>query len=132
MKIATFEDLDVWKLAREIRKDISSFAKTLPDSEKYLLYGQLIRASRSVTANIAEGYGRFHFQENIQFCRHSRGSLIELIDHLTVCIDENYMNEEHFKDLKNRILHCTKVLNGYIAYLKKAKEENNPKKPNNQ
>ncbi|MFN2394861.1 MAG: four helix bundle protein [Bacteroidales bacterium] len=128
MKIATFEDLEVWKLAREIRKDISVFAKTLPDSEKYLLFSQIIRSSRSVTANIAEGYGRFHFQENIQFCRHARGSLMEIIDHLTVCTDENYLNEEQFRIFKTQILHCTKVLNGYIAYLKKAKEENTIKK----
>ena len=50
---------------------------------------QLIRATRSITANIAEGHGRYHFQENIQFCRQARGSLTETLDHLICAQDEN-------------------------------------------
>jgi len=129
MTVLTFEDLEVWKLGRQLRIKFSKLVKTLPESEKFLLTNQLLRASRSVTANIAEGYGRFHFQENIQFCRQSRGSLMELLDHLTVCLDENYINQEHYIQLKNEIFHCIKVLNGYISYLKKAKEGNTMKNP---
>lgn len=71
------ENLDVWRESRELRKDISDTVEEIPDSEKFLLINQMIRASRSVTANIAEGYGRFHYKENIQFCRQARGSLFE-------------------------------------------------------
>ena len=122
MILRTFEDLEVWKIGRQIRKEISILVKQFPVEEKYRLTDQMLRASRSVTNNIAEGYGRFHYQENIQFCRHSRGSLDELIDHLIVALDEEYISEEQFKYFKSNILHCIKILNGYIAYLKKVKE----------
>lgn len=67
------EELEAWKKARAFRIEISSMAKSLSESEKYRLKDQLIRASRSIAANIAEGHGRFHYQENIQFCRQARG-----------------------------------------------------------
>lgn len=63
---STFETLEVWKEARELRNEISKLTKKLPVNERFRLSDQMIRASRSVTANIAEGYGRYHFQENIQ------------------------------------------------------------------
>ena len=118
---STFEDLEVWQLARELRKETSSLVKTFPSEEKYRLCDQMIRASRSVTANIAEGYGRYHYQENIQYCRQSRGSLFELVDHLTVALDEEYVTPEFVKGLKERIFIVVKKLNGYIHYLEKRK-----------
>jgi four helix bundle protein len=101
---STLEDLEVWQLARDLRKEISALVKTFPSEERYRLTDQIIRASRSATANIAEGYGRYHFQENIQFCRQSRGSLYETIDHLTVALDEGYIKDAAFNDLKERVL----------------------------
>ena len=121
-EIRSFEDLNCWKMVREIRKEISSVIKTFPDFEKYELVSQMRRSSRSITHNIAEGYGRFHYQENIQFCRVSRGSLYELIDQLITAQDEKYISEEMFNQLKKNVLDCINVLNGYINYLKKALE----------
>ncbi|PIS30267.1 MAG: four helix bundle protein [Candidatus Marinimicrobia bacterium CG08_land_8_20_14_0_20_45_22] len=117
----SFATLDAWKFARELRKDFSEFAKSLPASEKHQLIDQITRASRSVTANIAEGQGRYHFQENIRFCRQARGSLFELIDHLTVAVDENYINQEKFDEFVGKVLFVVKVLNGYIKFLKDQK-----------
>jgi len=82
----------------------------------------MIRASRSSTACIAEGYGRFHFQENIQFCRQARGSLYELIDHVDVSLDCNYMVSSSPESLINKIKTAIRILNGYIKYLKQRKE----------
>ncbi|MCJ7642034.1 MAG: four helix bundle protein [Desulfobacterales bacterium] len=118
---STFETLQVWKEARELRKEISGLARTFPTNEQYRLTDQMIRASRSVTANIAEGHGRYHYQENIQFCRQSRGSLDELLDHLTVALDEGYISEELFESLRTKILAVVKILNGYVSYLKSRK-----------
>jgi four helix bundle protein len=72
---STFETLEVWKEARILRKEISNLVKQFPSVEQFRLSDQMIRASRSVTANITEGHGRYHFQESIQFCRQARGSL---------------------------------------------------------
>ena len=81
------------------------------------------RAALSLTNNIAEGHGRYHFQENIQFCRVSRGSLMELIDDLNICIDEEYFPLDYLEELKVEGYRINKMLNGYIAYLKKRKIE---------
>ena len=120
----SFKDLEVWKKSRALRKELSKFAKTFPSEEKYKLTDQLIRASRSVTANIAEGYGRYHYQENIQFCRTSRGSLTEVQDHLTVAFDEGYIDEKTLDSLDAQAEECVRMLNGYINYLIKSKKEN--------
>jgi four helix bundle protein len=117
----TFKELEVWKQTRELRKEIAQLVKRFPTDEKYKLTDQMIRAVRSVTANIAEGYGRFHYQENIQFCRISRGSLTELQDHLTVAVDEGYIDESEEKLFDIRIEECIRILNGYINYLLKSK-----------
>lgn len=120
---STFEDLEIWQLARDFRKEISMLIKTFPSEEKYRLNDQMVRASRSVTANIAEGYGRFHYQENIQFCRQSRGSLYEMIDHLAVAFDEEYITDDVLKQLKEDIMLILRKLNGYIQYLEKRKTQ---------
>lgn len=122
--LSSFEDLEGWKEAVSLRKKLRSLVKTFPIEEKYKLTDQLIRASRSVTANIAEGFGTFHYQENSQFCRRSRGSLHEIIDHLIVAQEENYLNEDEFIELKKHTNKCILILNGYINYLQRAKKEN--------
>ena len=123
----TFEELECYRMARELRKEVSRFCKTLPHEEKYRLKDQIIRSSRSVTANITEGYGRHHHQENIQFCRIARGSLTETLDHLIVALDENYLTDEEFSIIRGLLENTHKVLNGYIAYLKRCASAGVPK-----
>lgn len=117
-----FKDLEVWQKARALRTDIKVMTEIFPKEETYKLTDQMIRSSRSVTANIAEGYGRYHFQENIQFCRHSRGSLTELQDHLTVALDMGYISKEIENEFDNRIEECIRMLNGYIRFLTNSKK----------
>ena len=118
-----FRDLDVWKKCRDIRIMIWKLCKRFPAEEKFRLANQMIRASRSSTANIAEGYGRFHFQENIQFCRQSRGSLFELIDHVLVAEECEYIDSEEKEELIEHIISAIRLLNGYIKYLKARKDK---------
>ena len=122
MVYRSFEELEVYKAAREFRKEIYQLIKKLPEKEKYNLAGQMRRASVSLTNNIAEGHGRYHFQENIQFCRVSRGSLMELIDDLNVCIDEEYFPLAYLEELKEEGYRVNKILNGYIGYLKRRRD----------
>src|SRR5207237_6873889 len=88
---SAFEDLEVYQLAREFRKTMYRVAKRLPDIEKFGLASQTRRAALSLTNNIAEGHGRFHYLDQIKFTLQSRGSLAELIDDLNVCEDEQYV-----------------------------------------
>jgi len=114
-----FRDLLCWQKCREIRKQLYRIARTLPDFEKYALANQLRRAAVSITANIAEGYGRYHYQENIQFCRQGRASLYECEDHLITCLDEEYINQQTYEDTLPEIVEARKVLDGYIKYLQR-------------
>jgi four helix bundle protein len=112
--IRDFKDLDVWKAARELRREIYKMAETLPEVERFALASQLRRAATSVTANIAEGYGRFGYQENAQHCRQARGSLYEIRDHLTTCVDEGYLSQEKGNRLEKMALRVIQVPNGYL------------------
>src|SRR6188768_2313616 len=94
------EDFELYKAARQIRIRGYEVLKALPSEEKYCLGSQMRRACVSVTNNIAEGHGRWHFQENIQFCRIARGSLEELIDDFNVCLDESYYDGDRIETLK--------------------------------
>jgi len=123
--IRSFEDLEVWKISRDLRVHISALIKTFPGDEKYRLVDQMIRCSRSITNNIAEGYGRFHFQENIQFCRQSRGSLFELKDHFLIALEEKYISKEEFEIYDLKINSALALLIGYINYLSKQKQTYN-------
>jgi four helix bundle protein len=127
--INNFEELEVWKECRNLRIQVSIVVKTFPVEEKYRMIDQLIRASRSITANIAEGHGRYHYQENIQFCRQARGSLSETLDHFICAFDEKYISTDQLNIFRNQYYLCLKILNGYIAYLQKMKlnELNKPK-----
>jgi len=86
--LRSFEELNCWKESVILRQGLKGFLTGLPKQEEYKLKDQLIRCLRSVTNNIAEGYGRFHYQENIPFCRISRGSLYESIDHLLIAAEK--------------------------------------------
>ena len=123
MSIHSFEDLEVYKLAREFSKKLNGLIKALPKEEEFNLKGQMRRAKLSMTNNIAEGFGRYHFQENIQFCRHSRGSICELIDDFNECHDNGYISQPERDQLKEEAYHLIKVLNGYIASIKRQKSK---------
>ncbi|MFH0894464.1 MAG: four helix bundle protein [Bacteroidota bacterium] len=120
--IRSFTDLDTWQRCRDLAKQVWILCQKLPPDEKYRLSDQLIRCSRSSTANIAEGYGRFNFQENIHFCRIARGSLHELLNHLICANDCNLINEKEFQQLQNDVEKCIHILNGYLRYLTSAKK----------
>lgn len=93
VEYGTFEDLEVYQAARCFRRSMYKVAEALPEYEKYNLANQIRRAALSLTNCMAEGHGRFHYQENIQFLRQSRGSLQELIDDINVCMDEDYSDK---------------------------------------
>jgi four helix bundle protein len=120
--IKTFEELDCWKVSRELRLELSKLIKTFPKEEKYELVSQIRRASRSVTNNIAEGFGRYHYQEFIRFCRMGRGSLMELRDHLIISHDESYISRDQLLYYSEKIAKAVALINGFIKYLEQRKK----------
>src|SRR5213076_131323 len=99
---ATFEDLEVYQVAREFRKAMYRIAKRLPDIEKFGLVSQVRRAAVSLTNNIAEGHGRYHYLAQIKFTLQSRGSLEELVDDLNICEDQQYLVGKQIIALKEQ------------------------------
>src|SRR5580698_8683593 len=110
--MASFTELEVWKQARVIRRYISALTKTFPSEEKYRLADQIIRSSRSIGNNLAEGHGRFHYQDNIRFCIMARGSLSETLDHLIIARDEKIIPDEILNSFQTEYETCLKLLNG--------------------
>jgi len=117
-QIRDFTDLQVWQLARELRKQVYKLAQKFPAEEKFALASQVQRAAVSITANIAEGFGRYSYQENIQFCRTARGSAFEVRDHLITAEDQNYISPSEHQDVAALAQRVIQTLNGYIRATK--------------
>ena len=121
-KIRGFEELEAWRTCRELLRFVSKGKGVVcrfPPEEKYELASQTRRSARSTTANIAEGYGRFHFRDNYKFCSNARGSLRETLDHLITAHEENYIDDDALKRGRQLFERSLRVLNGYMSYLLK-------------
>jgi four helix bundle protein len=114
----TFEDLEVYQVAREFRKKMYGVTRTLPDFEKFDLASQIRRVAVSLTNNIAEGHGRYHFADQVHFFLSLRGLLQELIDDVNVCTDEKYLGAEQIDGLKSEAWRVLGLINGYLRYLR--------------
>ncbi len=120
-KVQSFEDLECWKQCRQLRLFVArEVIPQLPKEEKYRLGDQILRAARSTTANIAEGYGRFHYLDNAKFCSNARGSCHEVLDHLITAHDEELISLELLQRGRELTTAAVKLLSGYMNYLKRA------------
>ncbi|TES94547.1 MAG: four helix bundle protein [Candidatus Cloacimonadota bacterium] len=123
MKIRHFKDLIVWQLSSQLSKEIFQLTKTFPKSEKYALTSDIIRAARSIPSNIAEGFGRYHFSEQIQFYNISKGSLLEVQNHLEEAKNIDYISEDVKLNYYKRY-HVVEVkLNKLIASTARARKQ---------
>jgi four helix bundle protein len=123
MSVQGLTRLEVWKRAKDFALRIyRDVLPLLPAEEKWNLNSQIRRSSLSVSANIAEGYGRFYYQDNVRFCYNARGSLEETLSHLVFSFEANYIPETLYKELSTEGDEIDRMLNGYIAYLKRSKQ----------
>jgi four helix bundle protein len=122
MPYESFEDLEVWKEARSLKKEIIELVKTFPPEEKFRLIDQIKRSSRSVGTQIAEGHGRRTKPDELRFCVIGRGSLSETLNHFIDAFDEGYITEEQLNAYRIDIIKIEKLLNGYMAWLERSKE----------
>ena len=117
----SFEELVCWKKCRELRIWVDWFLKTHVGRNDLDMQRNLRKAARSTTRNIAEGFGRFHYKENVQFCRICRGSLFEIKDDLLTCVDEEKVTHQEIEKGLVLIKESIQLLNGYIRYLNNAR-----------
>ncbi len=109
-------DLDVWKEARGLSKDIYVVSSDFPVEEKFGLTSQIRRAAISVPSNIAEGCGRNYSKDSIQFFFVARGSLYEIETQLYLASDLDFIDEIKLKLLLQKLETTRKLLNGFINY----------------
>ena len=106
-------------MARKYKQAIFELSKKLPVEEKYRLTDQIIRSSRSIGDNISEGYGRYTYKDQLHFCVQARGSLNESINQLIDAFDCAYISSEVLIEHRQKAQELEKLLNGYIAWLRK-------------
>ncbi len=123
MNYKGYKDLDCYIKARELRIFISGLVKKFPSHEKFLLTVQVIDCSRSVSRNIAEGYGRYTYSDTRNFFIIARGSATKTMEQLSTAFDEEYITEQEFKEGEDKCELVFKLINGYIAYLDKSKKQ---------
>ena len=115
-----FEKLQCWQACNELKLYLKENVLChFPKSERFELYLQILRASRSATANIAEGWGRYHYKENIKFLLNARGSVAEILDHSLEAKSWDYISESNLDIIRTKVDDCIKLINGYIRYLRK-------------
>jgi len=114
--------LDVWRKSMDFAvKVYRQVIPILPAEEKYGLCQQIRRAAQSIPANIAEGHGRYYYQEGVRFCYIARGSLEEVISHLTLASELGYLPVELYQALMRDSESLIQLINGYISYLKRSR-----------
>ncbi|CAN5565494.1 hypothetical protein BH10BAC1_BH10BAC1_09310 [soil metagenome] len=116
MSYKVYSDLDVWKESRKLVKLIYDLTKEFPKDELYGLSNQIRRAAVSIPSNIAEGCGRNHTKDSLQFFYISRGSLFKVETQLYLSFDQNYIYEQRLKLVLENTTTCKKLLNGFINY----------------
>ncbi len=114
-----FEDLDCFKLALDLVVKAHEVAKMLPPEEKYDLAAQIRRSSKSITANIAEGYGRYHYLDSLRFYSIARGEINETIAHLINARVLDYIEQDYFEEVYKIARQAEATLNGFMSYVRK-------------
>src|SRR5512138_1339980 len=123
MSVEGLSRLKVWVRAKDFALSVyTKVLPLLPSEERWNLNQQLRRPSVSISANLAEGYGRFYYQDNVRFCYNARGSLEEVLSHLVFAYEMSFIGEELYRELADEGDEISKMINGYISYLKKSKQ----------
>ena len=112
----SFEKLEIWNLARALVVDVYIITEKIPEKEKFGLISQLKRAIVSVASNIAEGSTRSSFKEQAKFSSIAYGSLIEVLNHLIISNDLNYINQDELFSIREKIVKLSLKINNIRTY----------------
>ena len=122
-KYIQLKDLEVYQLARELSRLAWKIYESLNWQDKKIMGDQFISSTDSVGANIAEGYGRFHYLDKIKFFYNARGSLLESYTHwLELLYEREKITTEQFEIMKSVLEKLTLKLNNFISSIYKAKQ----------
>ncbi|HKZ69306.1 MAG TPA: four helix bundle protein [Anaerolineales bacterium] len=114
-----FEDLDCFKLALDVIVNAHEFARKLPPEEKFDMAAQIRGSAKSITANIAEGYGRYHYLDSLKFYSNARGSLNETLSQFINARVLKYIDQPSFDELYQLCRQTERTLNGYMAFVRR-------------
>lgn len=112
--IQNFYNLNAWKIAHELVLEIYKITKNFPKEELFGIVSQLRRAASSITANIAEGFARYHFNDKIRFYYQARGSVAEVQNFLILSMDLNYISKKNCEILGEKSNQVRQLINGLI------------------
>jgi four helix bundle protein len=118
-KVDSYQELDVWRHAKDLVKQIYELTQSFPKEEQFGLTNQLRRSAVSIPSNIAEGCGRNHFKDSIQLFFIARGSLYEAETQLMIASDLRYISQTDLEAVLTSVKSCKRLLNGFINYFQK-------------
>ena len=113
-QLKSIEDLEIYREAMDLGEDVWRLVDSWDGFAKSTIGHQLTRCVDSIAANLAEGYGRYHYKENLKFCYYSRGSLFETQTFIEKAVRRKLIPDEHGRALFNRFTTLKKRLNAYI------------------
>lgn len=117
-RIDRFEDLEVWKISRELCQLVEQLFQTTPLGNNHALRNQMERISGSIMDNIAEGFGRGGNKEFHDFLSFSKGSCAELKSQFYRSMDKKLISEDDFNTASNMVEHCTNKIGAFMYYLR--------------
>lgn len=118
--IKTFEDLEVWQLGTHLTFKAYKLTESFPEREIYGLTNQIRRAAVSIPANVAEGFGRYHYMDRVKFLLSARGSLNELKSHLLISQELGFANDGFVGPALELIESLSVKLNNFIRVTRRA------------
>jgi len=120
-KIQNFYDLEAWKSGHDLVLEVYKITNGFPQEERFGLISQLRRASSSITANIAEGFERYHFNDKKRFYYQARGSVGEIQNFLILAKDLNFISIENYNGINQKITKTRLLINGLIRSIENQK-----------
>ena len=124
-KIERFEDIEAWKMAREVTRMIYAVSSSEKFCRDFALSNQIRRASISILSNIAEGFERSGNKEFLQFLAIAKGSCGEVRAQLYAALDQNYIDETQFKEISNKLVETSRIISGFMKYLQQSEMRGN-------
>lgn len=129
MKIERFEDIEGWKLARELTRRVYELARRPGFDRDFALRNQICAAAGSAMHNVAEGFDAESNTEFGRFLRYAKRSCTEVQSELYVALDENYITKNEFDEAYNLSERTRAAIHGFLRYLESYEQSKSAKKP---